>query len=83
MKYKLMIQSLSPLAFLTMIRNCSFVLRDECGEFLTEKVFLMTNIILLIVFLMCFLWLCAAIFFYIEYKAFKWVDRKSENQGMR
>ncbi|MDD3415671.1 MAG: hypothetical protein PHY47_16965 [Lachnospiraceae bacterium] len=77
MKYKLMIQSLSPLALLTMIRNCSFVFRDESEKFLTANVFLTTNIVLLIVFLMCFLWLCAAIFFYIEFKAFKWVDRKS------
>jgi hypothetical protein len=60
-----------------MVRNCSFIFKDESGEMLTLKGFLVTNIILLIVFFLCFLWLCAAIYFYIEFKAFKWVDRKS------
>ena len=77
MKYKLMIQSLSPLAFLTMIRNCTFIIRDESGEMLTLKIFLTTNSILLIVFFLCLIWLCAAIIFYVEFKAFKWVDKKS------
>ena len=32
MKYKLMIQALSPLALLTIIKNFSFIVRDECGK---------------------------------------------------
>lgn len=76
MKQKLLIQSLSPLALLTIIRNFMFVIVDIDGNKLKIKEFLCQNIVLLIVMIFCFIWLILSIWFYIEFKAFQYTDRK-------
>lgn len=77
MKWKLMIQSMSPLALLTIIKNFSFVCVDEGGRDLGIGAFIGNNFILIFVMTICFLWLLSAMYFYLEFGAFKWVDRKS------
>ena len=57
MRKKLMIQSLSPLALLTIVRNFSFVTRDETGTCLTSTMFWEYNKILLIVMAVCVIWI--------------------------
>lgn len=76
MKQKLMIQSLSPLALLTIIKNFSFVLCDNTGQKLGVSEFIMANLPLLIVMSFCALWLVLAAAFLISFNAFKYADRK-------
>lgn len=79
LKYQLMLQSLSPLALLTIIRNFSFVQPSiETGnniEYLTE--IFRENRILIIVMLLCIAWLIGALLSWIAFASFKWVDKKS------
>lgn len=79
LKYQLMLQSLSPLALLTIIRNFSFVQPSiETGnrfEYLTE--IFRENRILIIVILLCVAWLIGAVLSWIAFASFKWVDKKS------
>ena len=77
MKFKLMIQSLSPLALLTIIRNFSFVTVDDVGERLSAEAFLHQNIIILFVMLICFLWIILAIWCFVQFKAFHFTDKES------
>lgn len=77
MKKKLMILSLSPLAFLTIIRNFSFTTVDSQGVTLSICEFLLANIILLIVMVCCILWLAVSMGIFVEFNAFKWADKKS------
>lgn len=76
MKFKLMIQSLSPLALLTIIRNFSFVTTTCVGFTLGLKDFILENIILLIVLLFCLIWVILALVFFISFGAFKWNDKE-------
>lgn len=71
-----MIQSLSPLALLTIIKNFSFVLCDNTGQKLGVSEFIMANLPLLIVMSFCALWLVLAAAFLISFNAFKYADRK-------
>ena len=77
MKVRLMIQSLSPLALLTIIRNFSFVTVNALGEKLHAKAFIHQNIILLFVMLICSLWIISAIWCFVQFKAFYFTDKES------
>lgn len=77
MKFKLMIQSLSPLALLTIIRNFSFVTVSCTNLKLGLKDFILANIVLLIVLLFCFIWVLSAVISLISFGVFKWNDKKS------
>lgn len=76
MKFKLMIQSLSPLALLTIIRNFSFVTTNCVGFKLGLKDFILENITLLIVLLFCLIWVILALVFFVSFGAFKWNDKE-------
>lgn len=77
MRKKLMIQSLSPLALLTIVRNFSFVTKDETGAYLTSTMFWEYNKILLIVMAVCVIWILLAGWYYVMFMAFKFTDKKS------
>lgn len=76
MKYKLMIQSLSPLALLTMIKNFNFVTIDSAGVKLDFSSFILANIQLIIVQSFCLLWIFLGLMFILSFNAFKYSDRK-------
>lgn len=80
MKFKLMIQSLSPLALLTIIRNLKFVSLNADGSKLGIVEFASANKILLIVIFLCCVWILLSMWYYQEFKAFKWTDKKSGYQ---
>lgn len=77
MKRKLMIQSLSPLALLTIIKDFSFVHNDVSGQILGSREFIVANLPLLIVMVICIIWIVLAIAFLFIFNAFKYADRKS------
>ena len=77
MKFKLMIQSLSPLALLTIISNFDFIIKNNDGKTLSTKEFLCENLVLLTVLCFCILWVVLSIWFYIEFKAFQSTDKKA------
>lgn len=77
MKLKLMIQSLSPLALLTIINNFSFVTENNYGEVFSAKEFIYLNFILLFVLSFCVIWVILSVWFYIEFKAFQYTDKQS------
>ena len=70
-----MILSLSPLAFLTIIRNFLFVTKDSNNQGLNIIGFLKENLILIVVISVCVIWIIAALIFYINFAAFKWNDK--------
>ena len=78
LKRMLMLQSLSPLALLTIIRNFSFTL--PVGEFKTSGemigVFIKENRILIVVMILCLIWIIAAVISYFSFSVFKWTDKK-------
>lgn len=77
MKLKLMIQSLSPLALLTIINNFKFITKNNSEDVFSAKEFISSNFILLFVLSFCVIWVIFAIRFYIEFKAFQYTDKKS------
>ena len=77
MKLKLMIQSLSPLALLTIIKNFKFITKNNSEDVFSAKEFISSNFILLLVLSFCVIWVILAIWFYIEFKAFQYTDKKS------
>ena len=77
MKRKLMIQSLSPIALLTIIKNFSFVVESDAGEKLAKCTFIQANLPLLIVLVVCALWIVLSVLFLISFNVFKFADRKS------
>ena len=76
MKEKLMIQSLSPLAVLTVIKNFSFIIEDSSGVKLDVRLFIATNLPLLIVMVICILWICLAVVYLLSFNAFKYAGSK-------
>lgn len=72
MKTKLMVQSMSLLALLTFIRNCSVVTVDDAGVELTQSQFVLENGLTLIVLGICVIWLLLAAAYYVSFVAFKW-----------
>ena len=76
LKHKLIFQSLSPLAFLTIVRNFSFIPVGELTENQTYwREFLRLNAVLIIVFALCILWIIIAIYSYVSFTAFIWTDK--------
>ena len=76
MKNKLMIQSLSPLAVLTVIKNFSFRLADSSGVKLDVYPFFLVNLPLIIVMSICIIWIGLAVAYLLSFNAFKYADRK-------
>ena len=72
-----MIQSLSPLALLTIIRNFSFVTTTSTNQKLSFNEFIADNVILLVVMIFCLIWIIMAVIYFISFGAFKWSDKKS------
>lgn len=72
MKRKLLIQSLSPLAFLTLVKN--FPYDVICDGFSLQK-FVIPNC-LLIVYIFCIIWIILSAVFYAEFRVFTWADKK-------
>ena len=67
MKRKLMIQSLSPLALLTIIRNFNFITLAGDGSLLSTTEFLQVNMVLLFVMGVSFLWVMVSVLFYLDF----------------
>ena len=72
MKRKLMIQSMSLLALLTFIRNCSLVTVDSAGIKLVWNQFLKVNGLVLIILSVCVIWVLLAVAYYVSFAAFRW-----------
>lgn len=77
MKFRLIIQSLSPLALLTIIRNFSFSIIDSNNHVYNLKEFLIVNRILVLVIGFCCIWLALSITFYIKFMAFQRCESNS------
>lgn len=72
LKHKLMLQSLSPLAFLTIVRNFKFTPVSELAENQSYwGEFVRLNNVLIVVFLLCATWILAAIISFISFTAFR------------
>lgn len=81
LKHKLMLQSLSPLAFLTIVRNFKFTPVSELAENQSYwGEFVRLNNVLIVVFLLCATWILAAIISFISFTAFRWTDKKQGYQ---
>lgn len=81
LKHKLMLQSLSPLAFLTIVRNFKFTPVSELAENQSYwGEFVRLNNVLIVVFLLCATWILAAIISFISFTAFRWTDKKQERK---
>lgn len=82
LKHSLMLQSLSPLALLTIIRNFSF--KQPWVEKTSPKLFwgefIQLNRVLIIVFVLCVVWIIAAVWSFVSFSAFKWMDKKQGYQ---
>ena len=78
MKHSLMLQSLSPLALLTIIRNFSFKLPNvkSMVDPLWWNDFFRLNRVLIVVFILCAVWIVAAAWSFVSFSAFKWTDKK-------
>ena len=76
-----MLQSLSPLAFLTIVRNFKFTPVSELAENQSYwGEFVRLNNVLIVVFLLCATWILAAIISFISFTAFRWTDKKQGYQ---
>lgn len=76
LKHQLMIQSLSPLMLLIIIRNWEFVTEIQ-GVKLTCKEFVCHNAVLIVVMLFCLVWLIVAIVCFISFGAFRWSEKET------
>ena len=80
LKHKLMLQSLSPLAFLTIVRNFKFTPVSELAENQSYwGEFVRLNNVLIVVFLLCATWILAAIISFISFTAFRSRIDRSKN----
>ena len=73
LKDMLLIQSLSPVAVLTLIRTISLIFdrnQNNCSESHESLVALIVALVL------CVLWLAVAAFSWVTFSAFKWIDKK-------
>lgn len=87
LKHKLMLQSLSPLAFLTIVRNFKFTPVSELAENQSYwGEFVRLNNVLIVVFLLCATWILAAIISFISFTAFasvyKGIHIKTTKNGL-
>lgn len=81
LKHKLMLQSLRPLAFLTIVRNFKFTPVSELAENQSYwGEFVRLNNVLIVVFLLCATWILAAVISFISFTAFRWTDKKQGYQ---
>jgi hypothetical protein len=73
-----MLQSLSPLALLTIIRNFSFQqpLLETTSAVLYWSEFFRLNMVLIVVFVLCTAWIIAAVWSFVSFSAFGWTDKK-------
>ena len=71
LKHQLLMQSLSPLMFLTIIKNFKFDLTEDLKEFISK------NVILLIVLVLCSIWILASICCFVTFNAFKWSNKET------
>lgn len=76
LKHQLMIQSLSPLMLLIIIRNWGFVTEIH-GVKLTCKEFICHNSVLFVVIIFCLIWLIIAAVCFVSFGAFKWSDKET------
>ena len=67
-------QSLSPLALLTIIRNFSFIIKDETDSTMDIGQFLASNAVLIAIISICFVWLVLSVLFFVCFKAFEHSD---------
>lgn len=78
LKRLLMIQSLSPLALLTIIRNFTFVMPE--GEFVSNCdryiAFFCRNGVLITVIAFCFIWIAVAVYSYLYFSVYIWTDKE-------
>ncbi len=72
MKFKLMVQSLSPLALLTIVSNFSFVTKNGRGGTLSTFAFFQQNAVLIVVLSICAVWVILGGIFYVSFGVFKW-----------
>ena len=81
LKHKLMLQSLSPLAFLTIVRNFKFTPVSELAENQSYwGEFVRLNEVLIVLFVLCVTWILAAVISFISFTAFRWTDKKQGYQ---
>lgn len=78
MKNKLMLQFLSPLAVLTMIRNFEFEIPKDFSLCSIDSwmALLVSNRILMFVMVLCMMWLIAAIESFVSFSAFVWTGKE-------
>lgn len=82
LKHKLMLQSLSPLVFLTIVRNFKFIPVSKLAENQSYwEEFVRLNNVLIVVFLLCATWILAAVISFISFAAFRWNDKKQGYQA--
>ena len=78
LKHGLMLQSLSSLALLTIIRN--FLFQKPPAELVSAALFwgefFRLNMVLIVVFMLCAAWVIAAVWSVVSFSAFKWTDKK-------
>ena len=80
LKHKLMLQSLSPLAFLTIVRNFKVTPVSELAENQSYwGEFVRLNNVLIVVFLLCATWILAAI---ISFVSLQPLDGLIRNKGI-
>ena len=76
MKTKLMIQSMSPLALLTIINNFSFQTRTVDGTQFSCTEFICNNAVLLFVMLFCAIWVILGLLFFLSFGLFRWTGKR-------
>lgn len=78
LKRELMIQSLSPLAFLTIVRNLKFSIPLGNYQSLKEMAtaIVAENKTLVFIMAICILWGLAAVYSFFSFSAFKWADKR-------
>lgn len=70
-----MIQSMSPLALLTIIKNFSFIIINEENLYLSFLKFAKVNLPLLVIMFICVVWIVLSIIFFINFNVFKYTDK--------
>ena len=76
MKTKLMIQSMSPLALLTIINNFSFQTNTVDGTRFSCTEFICNNAVLLFVMLFCAIWVILGLLFFLSFGLFRWTGKR-------
>ncbi len=77
MKTGLLIQSLSPLAFLTFVKNFPSTIMDSMGNISSLLEYIMQNCVISAVEGICIIWCVLSAWYYVKFKVFTWADKKS------